>query len=346
MAPEFYGAVVDREMDGNNVMVCKSLILVVAAKIADEKERNATLIETEVRQAIELLDRTRKLAKSMNHGNYEIVLKKKSELIQLVEKFHNQYQSLHFFNKDTREKEKQDVTEEDKASSFSYSESEGSEIYYTLKDEKENEILYLSKACHVHEAKMVKQLITRASDACENEGKFTPNERIKALGRRFGSKTSAKIKAIEARSLKSGDKSSEISVTVQRSRKQIWMHANAEDNTNEYQVELIIHQQCKENFYQQQSRTGLERSLYTVGSNNVTLISETRRGGPVVPAKAFWVSKATWMEKHLRIYYGSQYLPNKMFIFTSSFFLVIRMMDPVMMFYGKGHLLMCESVVE
>ncbi|KAK1368463.1 NAB domain-containing protein [Heracleum sosnowskyi] len=75
-----------------------------------------------------------KLAKSMNHGNYEIVLKKKSELIQLVEEFHNQYQSLHFFNKDTREKEKQDVTEEDKASSFSYSsESEGSEIYYTPK---------------------------------------------------------------------------------------------------------------------------------------------------------------------------------------------------------------------
>lgn len=69
----------------------------------------------------------------MNHGNYEIVLKKKSELIHLLEEFHNQYQSLHFFDKDTKKKGKQDFTEEDKASSFSYSDSEESEIYYSPK---------------------------------------------------------------------------------------------------------------------------------------------------------------------------------------------------------------------
>ncbi|KAL8107833.1 hypothetical protein AgCh_024296 [Apium graveolens] len=74
-----------------------------------------------------------KLAKSLKHGNNEILLKKNSELIQLVEEFHKQYQSLHFFDKDTKEKGKQDFTNEDKASSFSYSDSEESEIYYSPK---------------------------------------------------------------------------------------------------------------------------------------------------------------------------------------------------------------------
>ncbi|KAL8106532.1 TPR repeat-containing protein ZIP4 [Apium graveolens] len=68
LASGFYGAMLDGEMDRDNVMVCKSLILAVAAKIADEKERNATLLETEVRQAIELLDRTRKILLSSAAG--------------------------------------------------------------------------------------------------------------------------------------------------------------------------------------------------------------------------------------------------------------------------------------
>ncbi|CAK9175277.1 unnamed protein product [Ilex paraguariensis] len=49
------------EVEGNNVMVCKSLILTVSAMIADEKQRNATLLDTEVKQAIELPDRAGKI---------------------------------------------------------------------------------------------------------------------------------------------------------------------------------------------------------------------------------------------------------------------------------------------
>lgn len=67
----------------------------------------------------------------MSHGNDEIVLKKKSKLIQLVEEFHKQYQSLHLFYKDSKGKGKQDISEEDNASSPSYSDSEESDIYYT-----------------------------------------------------------------------------------------------------------------------------------------------------------------------------------------------------------------------
>lgn len=62
LASEFHGTVIDGDMDGNNVMVCKSLILAVTAKIADEKQRNVTLLESEVKQAIEFLDRTGKVS--------------------------------------------------------------------------------------------------------------------------------------------------------------------------------------------------------------------------------------------------------------------------------------------
>ncbi|WOG85264.1 hypothetical protein DCAR_0104452 [Daucus carota subsp. sativus] len=79
------------------------------------------------------IDNILKLAKSMNHDSYETVLKKKSELIQLVEEFHKQYHLLHFFYKDSQEKGKQDVSDEDTASSTSYYDSEESEMYYTPK---------------------------------------------------------------------------------------------------------------------------------------------------------------------------------------------------------------------
>lgn len=60
LASQFYGVIVG-EIEGDNVMVCKSGILTVAAKLADEKERKVTLLDTEVKQAIELLDRTGKV---------------------------------------------------------------------------------------------------------------------------------------------------------------------------------------------------------------------------------------------------------------------------------------------
>ncbi|KAL1834955.1 hypothetical protein ACET3Z_004606 [Daucus carota] len=68
LASEFHGTVIDGDMDGNNVMVCKSLILAVTAKIADEKQRNVTLLESEVKQAIEFLDRTGKILLSCSAG--------------------------------------------------------------------------------------------------------------------------------------------------------------------------------------------------------------------------------------------------------------------------------------
>lgn len=61
LASEFYGVVVNGETERNDVMVCKSIILAVSAIIADEKHRKGTVLETEVRQAIELLGRAGKV---------------------------------------------------------------------------------------------------------------------------------------------------------------------------------------------------------------------------------------------------------------------------------------------
>ncbi|KAK3011529.1 hypothetical protein RJ639_011569 [Escallonia herrerae] len=68
LAAEFYGVIVDGEVEGNNVMVCKSLILTVSAMIADEKQRKATLLDTEVKNAIQLLHRARKILMSTSTG--------------------------------------------------------------------------------------------------------------------------------------------------------------------------------------------------------------------------------------------------------------------------------------
>ncbi|KAL2238475.1 TPR repeat-containing protein ZIP4 [Sesamum indicum] len=64
LASEFYGVVGDEETEGNNVMVCKSIIMAVSAIIAGEKHRNCTLLETEVRQAIDFLGRAGKMLMS------------------------------------------------------------------------------------------------------------------------------------------------------------------------------------------------------------------------------------------------------------------------------------------
>lgn len=61
LSSEFYCIPVDGQVEENNVMVCKSLILTVSAMIASENQRNATLSDTEVKQAIELLDRAGKV---------------------------------------------------------------------------------------------------------------------------------------------------------------------------------------------------------------------------------------------------------------------------------------------
>lgn len=63
LASEFYGVVVsDGETDENDVMVCKSIVLAVSALIAGEKHSKSTLLETEVREAIELLGRAGKVS--------------------------------------------------------------------------------------------------------------------------------------------------------------------------------------------------------------------------------------------------------------------------------------------
>ncbi|GFZ01817.1 tetratricopeptide repeat (TPR)-like superfamily protein [Actinidia rufa] len=71
LASELYGSVVDGEIEGNNVMVCKSLILIVSAMIADEKTRKTTLFETEVKQTIDLLDRAGKILTSISAGRQQ-----------------------------------------------------------------------------------------------------------------------------------------------------------------------------------------------------------------------------------------------------------------------------------
>ncbi|KAG9149561.1 hypothetical protein Leryth_014333 [Lithospermum erythrorhizon] len=64
LASEFYGVDVDNEAERNTIMTCKSLILSVSALIADEKQKNGKLLETEAKQAIDLLDRAGKILMS------------------------------------------------------------------------------------------------------------------------------------------------------------------------------------------------------------------------------------------------------------------------------------------
>ncbi|KAK4482999.1 hypothetical protein RD792_010174 [Penstemon davidsonii] len=61
LASKFYEVVCDGDEEENNAMICKSLVLAVSAIIADEKYKKSSLLETEVRQAIELLGRAGKV---------------------------------------------------------------------------------------------------------------------------------------------------------------------------------------------------------------------------------------------------------------------------------------------
>ncbi|XP_071699241.1 TPR repeat-containing protein ZIP4-like [Rutidosis leptorrhynchoides] len=61
---EYYGVTIDGEIEGNHLMVCKSLILAVSALLAGEKLSSNTLSDTEVKQAIELLEKAEKILMS------------------------------------------------------------------------------------------------------------------------------------------------------------------------------------------------------------------------------------------------------------------------------------------
>ncbi|XP_050364192.1 TPR repeat-containing protein ZIP4 [Argentina anserina] len=62
LASEFYTLLVDGNIGAN--MVCKALILTVSAIIASENQKKITLPESEVKQAVQLLDKAGKILKS------------------------------------------------------------------------------------------------------------------------------------------------------------------------------------------------------------------------------------------------------------------------------------------
>ncbi|XP_061368567.1 TPR repeat-containing protein ZIP4 [Gastrolobium bilobum] len=68
LASDFY-ALVEGSDNENNVMVCKSLTLSASSMIALEFQRKTALSETEVKQAVHLLDRAGQMLKSISAGN-------------------------------------------------------------------------------------------------------------------------------------------------------------------------------------------------------------------------------------------------------------------------------------
>ncbi|KAH7576542.1 hypothetical protein JRO89_XS01G0104400 [Xanthoceras sorbifolium] len=71
LASEFYGVLIDGQVEENSIMVCKSLILTVSAMIASENQKQTSLVDTEVKQAVELLDRAAKIMTSLSSGTME-----------------------------------------------------------------------------------------------------------------------------------------------------------------------------------------------------------------------------------------------------------------------------------
>ncbi|XP_030529769.1 TPR repeat-containing protein ZIP4 isoform X2 [Rhodamnia argentea] len=66
LASNFYSLLADVQGEEHSLMLCKSLIFTVCAMIALENERKAFLIEIEVKQALELLERAGKILKSLS----------------------------------------------------------------------------------------------------------------------------------------------------------------------------------------------------------------------------------------------------------------------------------------
>lgn len=73
--------------------------------------------------------RTLKLAKGINNGNKDGNLTKKSELIHLIEDFHQQYDSLYSFYEDLRAEVKNNVSFRDDGSPTSFSASDSDSFY-------------------------------------------------------------------------------------------------------------------------------------------------------------------------------------------------------------------------
>ncbi|XP_041993499.1 TPR repeat-containing protein ZIP4-like [Salvia splendens] len=80
LASELYKIIGDGDTEGNEEMVCKSIILAVSAIIAEEKHQKGTLLEPEIRQAIELLGRAGKILTSSSSS-----IKKNDDQIAAIE---------------------------------------------------------------------------------------------------------------------------------------------------------------------------------------------------------------------------------------------------------------------
>ncbi|OMO59243.1 Tetratricopeptide-like helical [Corchorus olitorius] len=69
LASGFYSTMVDGQVEEeNNILICRSLILTVAAMIASENQKMAPLADVEVRTAVELLERAGKILTSLSVG--------------------------------------------------------------------------------------------------------------------------------------------------------------------------------------------------------------------------------------------------------------------------------------
>ncbi|GAB2248477.1 hypothetical protein Droror1_Dr00008359 [Drosera rotundifolia] len=66
LASDFYGVVMEGEVEGNDPMVCKSIILSVSAMIAAEKQNKVAFVDAEVKHTIEMLDKARKMLASIS----------------------------------------------------------------------------------------------------------------------------------------------------------------------------------------------------------------------------------------------------------------------------------------
>ncbi|XP_022771583.1 TPR repeat-containing protein ZIP4 [Durio zibethinus] len=64
----FYSFMVDGQVEENNVMICRSLILTVSAMIASENQKMTPLPEAEVKHAVELLESAGKILTSLSVG--------------------------------------------------------------------------------------------------------------------------------------------------------------------------------------------------------------------------------------------------------------------------------------
>ncbi|XP_012084511.1 TPR repeat-containing protein ZIP4 isoform X2 [Jatropha curcas] len=65
---EFSAGLIDGKMEENSVMVCKSLILTVSAMIASENQKKVALMDSEVKHAVQLLDKAGKMLTSLGAG--------------------------------------------------------------------------------------------------------------------------------------------------------------------------------------------------------------------------------------------------------------------------------------